>query len=279
MRTYHPRILFQLCLLLMFCSSARAAGPEYDGIIVPSQVVEVGAPVAGIVQDVLVERGLLIARDQVLVRLHSSVERATLDAAAARAGCTSEISLLQTQLEYARRANTRIQAMQSAPALEKDQAATEAALAELRLAQARENLLLAEMDRRKASAVLNRCTITSPLAGIVMDRYVSPGEYVNNQPLLRIARVDPLWVEVIVPAAMFGKIRMGQDADLITELSGYGQPRARVIVVDRYIDAASNTFGIRLELPNPDSKIPSGLKCQVRFVENATADVENATEQ
>ena len=29
--------------------------------------------------------------------------------------------------------------------------------------------------------------------------------------------------------------------------------------------AASGTFGVRLELPNPDFKLPAGLKCTVRF--------------
>jgi len=33
------------------------------------------------------------------------------------------------------------------------------------------------------------------------------------------------------------------------------------------IDAASGTFGVRLELPNPSQDIPSGLHCRVRFLE------------
>ena len=40
---------------------------------------------------------------------------------------------------------------------------------------------------------------------------------------------------------------------------------ARVTVVDRVVDAASGTFGVRLELPNPDYRLPAGLKCKVRF--------------
>ncbi len=31
------------------------------------------------------------------------------------------------------------------------------------------------------------------------------------------------------------------------------------------IDAASGTFGIRVELPNPNYSIPVGLGCRVRF--------------
>jgi hypothetical protein len=31
------------------------------------------------------------------------------------------------------------------------------------------------------------------------------------------------------------------------------------------IDAASGTFGVRLELPNAEQQMPSGLRCLVRF--------------
>ena len=44
-----------------------------------------------------------------------------------------------------------------------------------------------------------------------------------------------------------------------------GTHTARVKVVDPVIDAASGTFGVRLELPNPNYRLPAGLKCKVRF--------------
>jgi len=43
--------------------------------------------------------------------------------------------------------------------------------------------------------------------------------------------------------------------------------RAKVTVVDRVIDAASGTFGVRLELRNSDYSLPAGLKCKVRLPE------------
>jgi hypothetical protein len=36
-------------------------------------------------------------------------------------------------------------------------------------------------------------------------------------------------------------------------------------VVDRVIDAASNTFRIRLTLPNSTQAIPAGVRCKVEF--------------
>jgi hypothetical protein len=40
---------------------------------------------------------------------------------------------------------------------------------------------------------------------------------------------------------------------------------ATVTVVDRVLDAASGTFGARLEIYNPNNKLPAGLKCKIRF--------------
>ena len=44
-----------------------------------------------------------------------------------------------------------------------------------------------------------------------------------------------------------------------------GSYSATVTVVDRVVDAASGTFGVRLELPNTDHALAAGLKCRVRF--------------
>jgi len=44
-----------------------------------------------------------------------------------------------------------------------------------------------------------------------------------------------------------------------------GAHAARVTVVDRVLDAASGTFGVRLALANPEGRIPAGIRCKVRF--------------
>ncbi len=41
---------------------------------------------------------------------------------------------------------------------------------------------------------------------------------------------------------------------------------ATIAVVDPVIDAASGTFNVRLDLPNPDGAIPGGLHCTVKFL-------------
>jgi multidrug efflux pump subunit AcrA (membrane-fusion protein) len=45
-----------------------------------------------------------------------------------------------------------------------------------------------------------------------------------------------------------------------------------VSIVDRVIDAASGTFGVRLTMPNPGHAVPAGLKCMVEFPGQAKAE-------
>ena len=54
--------------------------------------------------------------------------------------------------------------------------------------------------------------------------------------------------------------------DVLPESPINGRFAATVIVVDHVLDAASGTFGVRLELPNPGYKIPAGVNCKIRFL-------------
>jgi RND family efflux transporter MFP subunit len=261
-----------IALLMALLSAGHAQTVEYDGLIEPYQVIEIGAPMQGIVAKVSVDRSSEVQTGQTLVELESSVERAAVEKAKAVAAFQGEIDLQQATLEFDTRVHNRMKKLSSVSAQDKDQAATEIELTRRRLEKARENRLLAELELKKARAVLSHCFIRSPITGVVVERYVSAGEYVDNKPLLRVAQIDPLRVEAIIPAQMFGKIRPGMTATIVPELPRYGALDATVEIVDKVIDSASNTFGVRLELPNAEQKIPSGLRCQVRFQIDATSE-------
>jgi multidrug efflux pump subunit AcrA (membrane-fusion protein) len=135
----------------------------------------------------------------------------------------------------------------------------------MQVEDALENKRLAELEFRRAAEVINRMTVRSPIDGVVVERYLSPGEYIENQAIVKLAQIDPLNVEVIIPVALFASIKVGMRAKVIPEAPVGGQYTAEVKIVDRVIDAASGTFGVRLELPNPNYRLPAGLKCRVIF--------------
>jgi len=148
----------------------------------------------------------------------------------------------------------------SAQALEQTRA--EALVAENRLIQAREQREIYGREHELARAQLGLRTIRSPVDGVVADRYMSVGERVEEKPVFRIAVVNPLRVEVVLPAALYPVVRKGTKLRITPDFPG-AQPRvATVALVDGVIEGASNTFRARLSLPNPGNGLPAGLRCK-----------------
>jgi multidrug efflux pump subunit AcrA (membrane-fusion protein) len=128
-----------------------------------------------------------------------------------------------------------------------------------------EERTIAELEYKRSQEVLKLREITSPLNGYVVDRYKSVGEYVEEQPILTLAQVNPLYVEVIAPVDLYRQIETGMTARVFPEQPIGGELEAVVITVDPVVDAASGTFRVRLELDNSDNQIPAGISCGVAF--------------
>ncbi len=61
-------------------------------------------------------------------------------------------------------------------------------------------------------------------------------------PIVKLAQIDPLRVEVIAPVALLGKVTLGATAEVLPEAPVGGVHAAKVTVVDRVVDAASGTL-------------------------------------
>jgi membrane fusion protein, heavy metal efflux system len=83
--------------------------------------------------------------------------------------------------------------------------------------------------------------------------------------MLRLARLDPLRVELVVPAHRYGSLAVKDQISIQPELPGAAPVSASVTHVDPLIDAASNTFRVRLKLPNPGHALPGGARCRVEL--------------
>jgi membrane fusion protein, heavy metal efflux system len=64
-----------------------------------------------------------------------------------------------------------------------------------------------------------------------------------------------------VPASRFGQYAMNETVTIRPDLPGATPVAATVTHVDRVIDAASNTYRVRLNLPNPGHRLPAGARC------------------
>lgn len=251
-------------------SRDAAAQPDavnaLDCMIQPHQVVQVGTPTPGVIDQVLVERGDIVTKGQPIVLLQANVERAALAVARERATQNGETTVAVSSQELAQRELERANELYAKDFVSKtylDKQLAESKVAGGRTDQARERRTLAQREVDLAAAQLAQRTIRALISGVVVERFASPGELVDQKPMLRIAAVDPLRVDVLVPAAVFGQVRIGMKGSVVPELLNRSAQLATVKNVDRVIDAASNTFRVRLELPNPGNALPAGLRCKV----------------
>ncbi|MBR0975313.1 MULTISPECIES: efflux RND transporter periplasmic adaptor subunit [Bradyrhizobium] len=253
------------------CANAQERKPEgqFDCLIQPKMVLKLGTSVPGLLSEMLVDRGDIIKRGEVVARLESGVEQAAVSLAKTRAENEATVRSSMAKLEFQRRKDERSKLLRkndSVSAAVADEAETSARVAEQDVEEAKVNLALAGLEVARANEVLKLRTIRSPIDGVVVERKLGPGEYAFDQAhLLTVSQIDPLLVEVYVPLSQFGKIRVGASAEVYPEEPVGGRYAARVTVVDQVFDAASGTIGVRLELPNPNYAIPAGLKCRVRF--------------
>lgn len=260
-------------VLLAASSSNLLAQPQEPAQlncrIEPSVVVEMSSAVEGVISEVLVDKNDQVKKGDVLARLDAGLESATAELRRVQAELTSDVEAQQLALEFSKRSLARVTDLyekKAASFSELDKLKTEHAIAQQQLQQAVDRKRQAELEHKRALADLQRRTLVSPIDGIVVERLKEPGEHIDFEPVLKLAQLDPLRVEVFAPASLYGKIKTGMTANVKPELGAADDSyAAEVILVDQVIDGPSNTFGIRLSFPNPDNRLPSGLRCRVSF--------------
>ena len=239
-----------------------------DCLIEPSAMVRVNSGVEGIIQAIYVERGDAVRRGQVVAQLRDDVDRAAAAAAQARASNFHTVQAAESRavyLESVRQRSEQISQFLSRDQVEEAQANARAAREERQAAA--EDQRVARLEYAQSQRMMAEKTVRSPVSGVVVERIMSPGEYrgADASHILTIAQVDPLNVEVFAPIAQLDAVRLGDEVTIIPEEPVGGKYLARVKVVDRVFDAASGTFGMRLELPNPGNKLPAGLRCRIEI--------------
>lgn len=260
-------IFFLICPLLITTS---VSGQDHDlpCLITPYIVAEIGSATSGVIASLPVDRGDQVTKGQPIAYLESSLQDIALKIAQARAESDAILQTNQARLEFGTRRLIRTKELyenEISSLSELDEAETAKLLAELALIEATNSKKVAQLEAEQAEVQLHLRTIRSSIPGIVLERILSPGELVQGTPIFKIAQMDPLRIEVLAPIRFWGEIAIGDIARVHPIAPIHGVFEAHVTVVDKIIDPANETFGVRLELPNPYLRIPAGLKCQLRF--------------
>jgi RND family efflux transporter MFP subunit len=258
-----------LSFALVGWPSQGMAATGFECLLEPYRTVKVGSAQAGLLAQVLVERGDMVKAGDKIAELEQSVERQNLELANLRATNEADLKLAE---EAARVEETKLVRRD---ALLKNKFVAEEAYEKVRgdarikrfeADRAKIALDLSRLEAIKAKMLLDIRTIKAPISGVVTARRLSGGEYIADERyIVEIAKIDVLLINAFLPLSMFKGIEIGRNAHVELDEAYGGIHTAIVTMKDRVVDPASGTFLVRLELKNSDSRIPSGVRCKLSF--------------
>lgn len=250
-------------------AAAADAEQTFDCVIDPSESAKLGSPVSGILAKVLVERGDYVTRDQPVAQLQSSVEAATVAYDRLKSSSTAAIDAQKERVNLAKAKLDRGNQLLATKYISQDdyeERRAAAGVTEQDLRREEEAQKLTQLDLARDQASLDQRTIRSPMDGTITEKKLSAGEFVSQETyIVTVARLDPLHVETYLPVSTFGHVAVGTHGTVYPNPPIGGKYSAAVTIVDHVFDPSSGTYGVRLDLPNPDRTLPGGQRCKVGF--------------
>jgi Cu(I)/Ag(I) efflux system membrane fusion protein len=112
-------------------------------------------------------------------------------------------------------------------------------------------------------------TVTTPIGGVIQQLDVRAGMTVMvGQTLARINGLGTVWLDVAVPEAQAGALRVGEDARASFAAFPGETIAGRITAILPEANLNTRTLRVRVELPNRDLRLKPGLTAQVRVEGN-----------
>lgn len=246
-----------LCLLGFSVSPCHGGGIE--AITRPSEDKTLSFVRPGRLMKVLVKKGEKVRAGQVLAVQDDKVQRAELEALKAEAEDATKIRAAEAQLAQKQVDMKKTQEAaekNAATEMELEHAALDVTIAKLSLELAKFQSSQARRTYEKACLALEQMRIVSPMDGQVEDIYVTEGESADAlAKVLRIVKLDPLWIEVPVPRKLVDQgtlNKVGGSAGV--EFEGERTVMGKINHIAGVGDSASETLTVRVEVANEMSR-------------------------
>jgi membrane fusion protein (multidrug efflux system) len=216
-----------------------------SGTVRAINAVTMRATSAAVVTRIDVSEGANVKAGQVLAQLDDGDARERLNQAQQQSNAT------KSQLELAKRQRDNNRAL-----VEKGFISSTALVSSdssYATAQANHEAALAAQAIAKRS--LLDAALRAPFSGVVTQRHVKAGERVAvNAPIIEIVDATQLEVEVLLPIAASGGLRIGQSASLTLESKA--QPvTAKVVRINPSVDTGSRSVRVYLSLPTGSARV------------------------
>jgi membrane fusion protein, multidrug efflux system len=245
--------------------------PHYlvlTGNLTPNEASDVAANGQGAVLATLIERGAFVEKGAVLARLDART------AALSTAEAVAQANAAKANLEVAKAECERVEKLYKAGAItgvdyDKQHAACTSAEYATKVADARVNL---------ASKGIGDATVRAPFAGMIAEKYVSAGEYVQpSSKVARVVAIDPLRLEITVPEQSVSLVKTGLEVDFQVAAFEKDTFKGSIRYIGPTLRPGSRDLVVEAVVPNADKKLRPGMfaTAKIALGDNAATVIPN----
>jgi membrane fusion protein (multidrug efflux system) len=207
--------------------SQSGSSLTFDTVLIVENDVEIKTRLTGIIEEILVDRGSKVNKGDALARLQN--DDLALEVQKAK------VSMEEQESQYQRAKSLFDQKLLSASEYDVKRLAYEQAVAEYNLSKVN----------------FEKSIIKAPFRGVIVDRFVKPGQRVvedDDIALFRITALEPLLARLFIPEEQMSGITAGQKVEFVPTFDPARRYAARVKWVSAAIDPASGTVSVIVEL-------------------------------
>lgn len=235
----------------------------WDGVVEAVDATTIAAQTNARVAQLAVDVGDHVAKGDVLLRL-TDVEQRSARRGAAAAVASAQAAYDEAQANWKRASELSQHGLIARAQLDQALARRDGTRAALEAAQA---------GLRSAGEQAGYTVVRAPFDGVVTRRFVEVGEAVQSgpptpQPLIAMASLAALRVDVVVPQSAVAAIRQSHVAAVLPDAAAdtdAAPVRAGKVTVFPYADPVSHSFRVRVELPGGTAGLYPGMTVKVAF--------------
>jgi HlyD family secretion protein len=229
----------------------------------PVTMVEVGSQISGIIDELLADYNSTVKKGDLIAK----IDAATYEANFVQA--EGNLANAKAALELAKLGEQRAKALRASKL--NPEADYDKAFAELHQAEA--NVKIQEGVLKKAQVDLARCSIYTPIDGLVLSRNVNVGQTVAaslSAPTLFVIANDltKMQIEANVVEADIGLVTIGQDATFVVDAFPGQTFHGKVTQIRNAPRTDQNvvTYATIIEVANRDLKLKPGMTANVSVI-------------
>ena len=233
------------------------------GQLNPVLNVQVGSQISGIIQKLHADFNSIVTNGQLIAELDPATYKANVGSAEA------ELANARASLELAQANSRRAEELSKSKLIA--QSEYDQTVATLHQAEAQVKIRTASLERAKVD--LGRCTIFSPVDGIVISRSVDVGQTVaasmSAPVLFQIANdLTKMQIDANVAEADVGGVEVSQEVDFTVDAYPYRTFRGKVVQVRNSPITVQNvvSYDTVIEVNNADLKLKPGMTANVSII-------------